>query len=309
MKRYRATFAAIACAVPLVFGVAACGDDDDAASTSATSTAPLTSTAPGDLDGLIATAVTDYRAFVDQQVDAMIADAKVFTDAIRAGDLEAAQAAFGPSREAWESIEPIAGLIESIDTKVDVRADFFEDLDDPNFTGWHRLEYLLFERGTTEGAAPYADQLDADLAQLKEDMATLEIPPVDVARGAGELIEEVAEGKMTGEEDRYSKTDLWDLNANVVGAKKVIELLTPALQVADPALLARIQTSFAAMDETIDTLRDGDGFILFCPPASEYPSDLCPEPTLTAAQVNTLKTQFGGLAEDLSQVPGALGLS
>ena len=70
---------------------------------------------------------------------------------MRAGDLEAAKAAYAPSREAWERIEPIAGLIEEIDGAVDARVDDFEGPNDPTFTGWHRLEYLLWEKNTTEG--------------------------------------------------------------------------------------------------------------------------------------------------------------
>jgi iron uptake system component EfeO len=81
-----------------------------------------------------------------------------FTDAVRAGDLEAAKAAYAPSRVPWERIEPIAGLVEDIDTAVDARVDDFEGPDDAEFTGWHRLEYLLFDQGTTEGAASFADR-------------------------------------------------------------------------------------------------------------------------------------------------------
>ena len=43
--------------------------------------------------------------------------------------------------------------------------------------------------------------------------------------GAAELIEEVSEGKITGEEDRYSHTDLWDFAANIEGSKQLIMLL------------------------------------------------------------------------------------
>ena len=96
---------------------------------------------------------------------------KVFTDAVRAGNLKAAQDAFAPSRMPWERIEPIAGLVEEIDGKVDSRVDDFAGVDDPAFTGWHRLEYLLFEKNTTEGGAPFADQLDKDIATLKEQFA------------------------------------------------------------------------------------------------------------------------------------------
>ena len=178
---------------------------------------------------------------------------------MRAGDLEAAKAAFAPSRQGWEAIEPIAGLVEEIDGAVDARVDDFEGADDPTFTGWHRIEYLLWEQNTTDGAAPFADKLDADLQTLKDELTAIEITPLALARGSAELIEEVSEGKITGEEDRYSHTDLWDFAANVDGAKKVIELLTPALEEADPDLLADIDDDFAEVETGLAPYQTPDG--------------------------------------------------
>lgn len=136
-----------------------------------------------------------YTTYVEQQTDEMIAATTVLTDAVRAGDLAGAKAAYAPSREAWERTEPIAGLVEDIDTAVDARVDDFAGPRDPDCTGWHRLEYILFERGTTRGAAPFADGLDARLASLKRGLSSLEIPPAALALGAAELIQEVSDGK------------------------------------------------------------------------------------------------------------------
>ena len=203
----------------------------------ASATATAAAAAP---NPLAEKAATEYKAYAVAQIDELVGVVKVFTDAVRAGDLKAAQDAYAPSRVPWERIEPLAGLVEEIDGKVDARVDDFAGVDDPEFTGWHRLEYLLFEKNTTEGGAPFADQLDKDIATLKEQFATLEVKPVDVATGAAELIEEVSEGKITGEEDRYSKTDLWDFDANLQGSQAAVDKLTPALEEADPALLGKI---------------------------------------------------------------------
>ena len=224
---------------------------------------------------LVLTATTEYKTYAAGQVDDTVRLTKVFTDAVRAGDLAAAQAAYAPSREPWERIEPIAGLVEEIDGKVDARVDDFASVDDPAFTGWHRLEYLLFEKGTTEGGAPFADQLDADLNTLKTQFGPLEIPPVAVPVGASELIEEVSQGKITGEEDRYSKTDLWDFDANLQGSKAAIEKLGPALQKSNPELLAKIEAGFADLDKTLAPLREGNGWKLFCLEGDQYPSPRC----------------------------------
>ena len=82
--------------------------------------------------------------------------------------------------------------------------------------------------GLDQGHQAFADGLDKDIATLDQQLQGLEFPPAAVALGPAELIEEVSEGKITGEEDRYSRTDLWDFDANVDGSRKLFELLTPA---------------------------------------------------------------------------------
>ncbi|MDN5747644.1 MAG: EfeM/EfeO family lipoprotein, partial [Pseudonocardia sp.] len=268
---------------------AGCAADDGTTptGTAASAAGGPTAAAPAG-DALIATAVEEYHAYALDQVDEMIALTTVFTDAVRAGDLAAAQAAYAPSRVPWERIEPLAGLVEEIDGAVDARVDDFAGVDDPEFTGWHRLEYLLFELGTTDGAAAFADQLDADLATLRTELASQEVPPVAVPVGAAELIEEVSQGKITGEEDRYSKTDLWDFNANLEGSQAAIELLAPALREADPELLAEIESGFAGLQETLAPLRDGDGWQLYCLADDQFPSPRCPGVTVPPETVSAL---------------------
>jgi iron uptake system component EfeO len=233
---------------------------------------------------------------------------KVFTDAVRANNLKAAQEAFAPSRQPWERIEPIAGLVEDTDAKTDSRVDDFANVDDPAFTGWHRLEYLLFEKNTTEGGAQFADRLDADIANLQKQLPSVKVKPIDVANGAAELIEEVSEGKLTGEEDRYSKTDLYDFDANLQGSQVAIDKLSGPLKDANAELLGKITAGFSQIFDTMRPLRQGDGWVNFCPANSEFPSPRCPAVTVAPPVVDALKAQLAGLSENLSQVAGALKL-
>lgn len=239
-------------------------------------------------------AVAEYRTYVEAQVAATVAATRTFTDAVRAGDLEAAKAAYGPSRVGWERIEPIAALVEDIDAKVDARVDDFESATDPSWTGWHRLEHLVFEQGTTDGGATFADQLDADLATLQTQVAWLKITPLAMARGASELIEEVSEGKITGEEDRYAHTDLIDMQANVDGAKEIIRLLGPSIEDADPDLLRDIDAAFARVQSNLDLYRDAQGGFI------AYEAETMATPKFKAA--------LAELSESLALVPGTLGL-
>jgi iron uptake system component EfeO len=243
---------------------------------------------------LVNDAVAEYQAWVAEQVDLTIAATKGFTDAVRAGDLDGAKAAYAPSRQGWERIEPIAGLVEDIDGAVDARVDDFEGVDDPAFTGWHRLEYLLWEQGTTDGGVPFADQLDADLQTLRTELQAMEIPPAALAVGSAELIEEVSTGKITGEEDRYSGTDLWDFAANVEGAERGFELLEPAIEAEDAELVATIEGLFDELDGQLGAYRDGDGYQ--------------PYGALTDNDKTEMQTTLAELSENLATVAGVLGL-
>ena len=241
-------------------------------------------------------ALVQYKAYVLDQIDTTIAATTEFTDAVRAGDLEAAKELYAPSRQGWEAIEPVAGLVEEIDGAVDARVDDFEGEDDPAFTGWHRIEYILWELGTTDGAAEFADGLDENLQVLQDEVEAMdEIPPAALVVGASELIEEVSTGKITGEEDRYSHTDLWDFAANVEGSEYGVELLAPALEEADPDLLADIRANFEELDAQLAEYEDGEGGYV------SYEE-------LTEEDKTAMTATLAELSENLSLMAGALGL-
>jgi iron uptake system component EfeO len=309
MNRYFAWSVPVVAVSLLVAGCSNDSGGSEETSSSASASATSSSAAAAAPDPLTEQAAAEYKTYAQGQIDDLVVKVKVLTDAVRANDLQAAQDAYEPSRVPWERIEPLAGLVEEIDGKVDSRVDDFENVDDPEFTGWHRLEYLLFEKNTTEGGAPFADQLDADIAALKEQFPSVEVKPVDVATGAAELIEEVSEGKITGEEDRYSKTDLWDFDANLQGSQAAIDKLKPALEKADPELLGKIETGFTEINATLQPLRQGDGWVLYCTENDPYPSPRCTGVTVDPPTIDKLKAQLAGLSENVSQVAGVLNLS
>jgi iron uptake system component EfeO len=297
----------VALAVGLALG--GCGRDDGAgvrsegggSASGGSGSGSATGLAGQDLSGStsdprILQAIQAYKAWVVAEVEALVADTRRFTDAVRAGNLGEAKAQFAPSRVRWERIEPIAGLVEEIDGKVDARVDDFEGVDDPSFTGWHRLEYHLWKLRSTKGTKGFADQLDADIATLNRQIKTLEFPPAAVALGPAELIEEVSQGKITGEEDRYSRTDLWDFDANVDGSRKLFELLAPALRAKDATLVADIAAGFTDVDRSLSeyALAGGGGFR--------------PYPALVAGDRQRMQAELAALSEKLSRIPGVLGL-
>jgi iron uptake system component EfeO len=203
-------------------------------------------------------AVAAYREYVQTQADETLPLAETFAKAVKDGDIEAAKAAYAPSRIGWERTEPVAESFGDIDPKVDVREDGLEDGQDPekDWTGWHRLERSLWkDKKLTDRDSQLADQLITDLKDWQNRVGKAEITPTSMANGAKELLDEVATGKVTGEEERYSHTDLVDFKANVEGAEKSYELLKAVAKENDAALTTELDKQFAALNTLLDKYR------------------------------------------------------
>ncbi len=243
-------------------------------------------------------AVDAYRTYAQDQADDTLPKVKVFTDAIKKGDLAAAKQAYAPSRVGWERTEPIAESFGDIDPKVDTRADGLAD--GQKWTGWHRLEKALWQdKKIGPEEKTLAGQLVTDLTDWQKRVGTAEITPTSMANGAKELLDEVATGKVTGEEDRYSHTDLVDFKANVEGAQQAYELLKPVAVKKDPALVKELDKQFAALNKLLDGYRVGG------PQSYEFTS----YDKVGAADRKNLSDAVNALAEPLSKLAATVATS
>ncbi|MBT2385030.1 iron uptake system protein EfeO [Streptomyces sp. ISL-11] len=210
-------------------------------------------------DPALEKAVAEYRKYVQAQADETLPLAEKFAEAVKKGDLDEAKKLYAPSRVGWERTEPVAESFGDIDPKVDVREDGLEK--DQKWTGWHKLEKALWDAKTvTDDDKKLADQLITDLKDWQKRVGTAEITPTSMANGAKELLDEVATGKVTGEEERYSHTDLVDFQANVEGAEKSYALLKPVAAKNDAGLVKELDKQFADLKKLLDGHRDGDTF-------------------------------------------------
>ena len=119
----------------------------------------------------------------------------------------------------------------------------------------------LGSRRRRRSAPSFGQQLVADVTELydyvhSDDFTTfLDDQGVDwLSNGAIALLDEVATGKITGEEDWWSGTDLWDFAANVEGSKMAFTLVRDfaASKGADgAALVEQIDAGYAALEATL----------------------------------------------------------
>ena len=203
---------------------------------------------------LLDRATSDYKVFVEGQIDKLLTGTESFVQLLKDGKLEEAKKVYPLIRMSYERSEPIAESFGESDVKIDFRlADYLdENKTEEGWSGFHRIERILWEENTTKGTEAYGDQLVNDIKELKAKIATVEVDYKVMLTGAVDLLNEVATSKITGEEEIYSHTDLYDFRANIEGAEKIFQLFKPLLEKSDAALVKELEEDFKSVNSLLD---------------------------------------------------------
>ncbi|WP_366915726.1 iron uptake system protein EfeO [uncultured Mycolicibacterium sp.] len=246
-----------------------------------------------DTEGKFKEAAESYKRYVVSQVDALVPAVEEFVAAIKAGDIESAKYQYPRARVYYERIEPVA---ESFPNDLDPRIDLREADLEPGqrWTGFHRLEKDLWVDGLQPDTNEIADQLVADVKELQDGVKAPDfvIDSTQIAGGAQGLLDEISISKITGEEDIFSHTDLWDFNANLQGSQTAVASVRPILDERDPELGKRVDQRFEEVEELLEQYRDGDGFVSY--------------DKVTEEQRQELSRAIDALSKEVSQVQGVI---
>ena len=199
-----------------------------------------------------------YGEYVVDETEDLVEDTERFAAAVVSGDVERAKRLYAPTRVHWERIEPVAASLGDLDPRIDAREG---DVPEEEWGGFHRIEQALWVENTTEDQEEYARTLVEDVEAIQTKVEGLELEPSDPVVGSIELLNEVSAGKITGEEERYSHTDLYAIAANIEGSEAAFRALEPALEGRDPELVEEIDARFADLYETLEPYRSGDGWV------------------------------------------------
>ena len=140
--------------------------------------------------------IEPYRAAVLAEADAFHSATRTLTDAVRAGDVAAAKAAYQPAHRLYVALEPLA---EDIDVRIDGRT----DTGDARFTGFHRIEKALWADGSLTGMVGYANAMDLDALALRQVVGRASFRPGDVATMANDWLTACMVTMVTGNEQRW----------------------------------------------------------------------------------------------------------
>ncbi|MDQ0875358.1 iron uptake system component EfeO [Paenibacillus sp. V4I3] len=234
-----------------------------------------------------------YNKYVQEQGKQLVAGLEQLDAAVKSGDLKKAQESYGQSRMPYERIEPIIETFSELDGVMDARVDDFKNEKDPDFTGYHRIEYLLFVKKNVKEAEAFSSRLLEDGKKIQQAIAATTIEPSDFIAGVGELMEEAQATKITGEEERWSGATIPVIRANVEGAQAIYDLIKVELKKKDAVLDEKISKSLATVIETMNTLS----------PVGATWNDFG---KMEQAKQIDLKNKLEALAEPLVKMPGTL---
>ena len=205
-------------------------------------------------------ATSDYKTFVEGEIDQLLKDTEGFSETLKSGNLEEAKKQYPLIRMAYERSEPIAESFGESDVKIDYRlVDYVDEKkSEDGWSGFHRIERILWENNTTDGTDKYADQLVNDIKELKAKIATVDVTPDVMLTGAVDLLNEVATQKITGEEEVFSHTDLYDFRANIEGAEKIFSLFKPLIEKKDAKLVKNLEAEFKHVNALLDKYMTDD---------------------------------------------------
>lgn len=207
-------------------------------------------------------AAKEYRKYTNEQLDQFLKGTEEFVSAIKANDIEKAKTLYPKVRMYYERSEPVAEAFGDLDPKIDARlADMKEEKKEDKWTGYHKIEKSLYqENKIDEMTKKDADQLLKDAKELDAKIDTLDITPKLMLQGSVDLLNEVSTSKITGEEEIYSHTDLYDFKANIEGAQKIYELFKSELEKKDKKLSSTIMDNFNKVNQLLNKYKNNNGY-------------------------------------------------
>ncbi len=241
--------------------------------------------------------LSEFRVYLAVQGSALIKATTALNQAIASGDLAQAQALYLPARAAYQRLAPAAQRLAELDNQINARADYFEKREqDPAFVGFHRLEYALFQQRNLDDVTPIAQRLLADVTTLKQQLLAQSLPPEQLVGIVVRNLNSLAEVRAgSGEEERYSRSDLNGFAANAQTARKVVDLLRPMLSKSSADVLANVDQAMSDFDKQLNAFKSADGYVSY--------------DAVTAAQRQQIAAKAQALAAAMDGIDPALGLS
>ncbi len=238
-------------------------------------------------------ALAAYKSYVNKGLATLVTQTRTLQDDVRNNDLDAARRDWLTAHLTYSSLGAAYGTFEDFDKKINGRSDGLpQGVNDPGFTGFHKVEYQLWHGASASDVQGGADQLAKDVQGLQKAFPTQDFDVSDLPLRTHEILENTLQFELTSDTDDGSATNLATTNANLAGTRELLDVLRPLITKRSPQLIGTVDADIARVQKLLDAQHNGDNWT----PVEKL------DPTTRA----TLNGATGQLLEDLSPIPDLL---
>ncbi|MFE4623964.1 iron uptake transporter permease EfeU [Streptomyces mirabilis] len=242
----------------------------------------------------LAAPLAAYRAYVDQGLADLQTKTRTLQSDLDADKLDQARKDWLPAHTRYASLGAAYGTFADFDAKINGRtAGLAGGVDDPAFTGFHRIEYGLWHGQSAATLAPYAKQLAADVDALRKDFPKQDFDPADLPLRSHEILENTLHRELSGNADYGSGSELATTEANLDGTRELLTLLRPLIDKRNAKVIPAVDTWMRRTEQQVLAQRAEDG-------------TWTPLDKLSDTDRQRLDGAVGQLLEELAPIPDLL---
>ncbi|MFI0723519.1 iron uptake transporter permease EfeU [Streptomyces sp. NPDC021224] len=234
-----------------------------------------------------------YRRYVDAGLGRLQAQTAKLAADLRTGDLGAARTDWLTAHLTYSSLGAAYGTFADFDAKINGRKDGLPGgVADPDFTGFHRIEYGLWHGQSAAALRPFADRLTSDVTGLRAAFPTQDFDPSDLPLRSHEILENTLQFELTGDTDQGSGSSLATADANLAGTRELLAVLRPLISRRAPQQLTAVDADVTRLQGLLDAAHHGAAWT--------------PVGRLDPVARQKINGVTGQLLEDLAPVPDLL---
>ncbi|MFJ1605937.1 iron uptake transporter permease EfeU [Streptomyces sp. NPDC088253] len=242
----------------------------------------------------LAAPLAAYRTYVDQGLADLQTKTRTLQSDLDADKLDQARKDWLPAHTRYASLGAAYGTFADFDARINGRtAGLAGGVDDPAFTGFHRIEYGLWHGQSAATLAPYAKKLAADVDALRTDFPKQDFDPADLPLRTHEILENTLHRELSGDADYGSGSELATTEANLDGTRELLTLLRPLIDKRDAKVIPAVDTWMRRTEQLVLARRAEDG-------------TWTPLDKLSDTDRQRLDGTVGQLLEELAPIPDLL---
>jgi high-affinity iron transporter len=198
-------------------------------------------------------ALKAYNAYVATKLTTLSSQvAKIRAD-LNSGNLNAARTDWLPAMLTWEQVgEEPYGSFGDFGVEIGAGPQGFEQgVNDPDFTGLHRLEYGLWHGQRASVLIPVTEQLATYVTGLSSQLNQLSNDPTNLPVRSHEILEDALRDHLTGQLDQGSGADYAETLADVQADRVVLGEIASLITARAPHLLPAIYSELDTLQQAL----------------------------------------------------------